>query len=89
MAARLRKMHTDEIRAKIRTSQLINRLTDHAFDKVELSATQIKSIEILLKKSIPDLSAIQHSGDPDRPVLHRIERTIVDPASANAANPDS
>lgn len=59
MAARkLKPFHSDEIRAKIQASQLINRLTDHAFDKVELSTTQIKAIEILLKKSVPDLSAV-------------------------------
>jgi len=59
MAARkLRPFHTDEIRAKIQASQLINRLTDHAFDKVDLSSTQLKAIEILLRKSVPDLSAV-------------------------------
>ncbi len=66
MAARkMRPFHTDEIRAKIQTSQLINRLTDHAFSKVELSATQVQSIKILLSKAIPDLSAIQLEGTGD------------------------
>ena len=61
-ARKLRPFHTDEIRAKIQASQLINRLTDHAFDKVELSATQIQAIKILLGKSVPDLSAVQIEG---------------------------
>lgn len=66
MAARkLRKFHTDEIRAKIKASQLINRLTDHALGSVELSATQVQSIKILLGKAIPDLSSVQLEGAGD------------------------
>lgn len=85
MAARLRKFHSDEVRAKIKTSQLINRLTDHALGALKLSPTQVRSIEILLKKTIPDLSAVQHSGDEDNPVaFKRIERVIVDPQGPNA-----
>lgn len=63
MAARLRPRHQDEVRAKIQASQLINRLTNHAFGEVELSTTQVKAIEILLKKSIPDLTAVDLTGD--------------------------
>jgi hypothetical protein len=75
MAARIRKHHQDEVRARIQTSQLVNRLTDHALGHTELSSTQIRAIEILLKKSIPDLSAIEISGDDENPLntVTRIE----------------
>lgn len=68
MAARkMRPFHTEEIRAKIQTSQLLNRLTDHALGKVELSATQVRAIEVLIKKTLPDLSAVDllatHQGE--------------------------
>lgn len=68
MAARkMRPFHTDEIRAKIQTSQLINRLTDHALGKIELSATQVRAIEVLIKKTVADLSAVDltatHQGE--------------------------
>lgn len=64
MAARVNKIrHDEETRAKIQASQLVNRLTDHALGNVELSQTQVRSIEILLKKTLPDLSAVEHSGD--------------------------
>ncbi len=63
MASRLNLRHQDDVRKKIQASQLINRLTDHAFAKVEMSPTQVKAAEILLKKSIPDLSQVQGSGD--------------------------
>lgn len=49
---------------KIQTSQLINRLQNHALGKkvggkaIDLSPTQLRAIEILLKKAIPDLSAV-------------------------------
>lgn len=84
MAARLRLRHQDEVRAKIQTSQLLNRLTDHAFGKVELTQTQIKAIEILLRKSIPDLAAIQLSGDADNPVELRFKW-----ADSNTSTPTS
>ena len=74
MAARtLRPRHQDEVRTKIQASQLLNRLQNHALGKpdekpVELSTTQIKAIEILLRKTLPDLSSVELTGDPNRPV---------------------
>ena len=62
MAARLRSRHQDEIREKIKTSQLVNRLTNCALGDVELTAQQLKAIEILLRKSLPDLSAVSIEG---------------------------
>ena len=65
MAARLRAKHQDEIRAKIQTSQLVNRLQDHADGKNEMSPTQVRAAEILLKKAMPDLSAIEGAVEVD------------------------
>lgn len=54
------KLHQDDVRRKIQVSQLLNVLNDQALGKSEdLSAARLKAIEILLKKSLPDLSAIQ------------------------------
>ena len=58
MAVRLNKRHGDMVRTKIQTSQLLNRLADHAFGKIELEANQIRSIEILLNKALPNLQAV-------------------------------
>lgn len=59
MPARIRKVkHDQSTRAKIQTSQLINRLTNHAVGKVKLQPTQVKAIEILLRKTLPDLQSI-------------------------------
>jgi hypothetical protein len=72
MAARTRKSrHDDFTRDKIKTSQLINRLTKHAFGTIELSQTQVNAIRILLGKSLPDLAAISHSGPNGEPLESR------------------
>lgn len=69
MAARLNPRHQDFVRAKIQASQLINVLQNHAFGiGDELSPSRIKAIEVLLKKSVPDLSQVTLSGDEDNPV---------------------
>lgn len=60
MAARLNKRHTEDIRTKIQASQLINVLQNHALSEdSELSMSRMKAIEILLRKSVPDLSSVQ------------------------------
>ena len=64
MAARIRRIANDEnTRAKIKTTQLVKRLSDHAFGELELSPSQIKAIEILIRKTLPDLSAINVDGN--------------------------
>lgn len=57
-------------REKIQTSMLINRLQDSALGKIELTQIQYQSINALLKKTVPDLSAVTISGDEDNPVKH-------------------
>jgi len=57
MAARINKIRHDEnTREKIRTSQLLNRLQDHALGTVEMSSTQVRAAEVCLRKVLPDLS---------------------------------
>jgi hypothetical protein len=68
MAARMRKTHQDDVRAKIKTSQLINRLEDHALGHLDLTTTQIKAIEVLIRKTLPDLSSVELGGDPANPI---------------------
>ena len=70
MAARLRKTHQDEVRAKIQASQLINVLQNHALGETEeISASRMKAIEILLRKSLPDLTSVTISGDEENPLV--------------------
>lgn len=78
MAARLRNLHSEQVRSKIQASQLINRLTQHALGKIDLKPEQVRSIDILLKKCIPDLSAIQLSGDDENPI-HAVTEIVLRP----------
>jgi hypothetical protein len=71
MAARKNLSHDQRTREKIQTSQLVNRLQSFANGKIELSRDQIKAIEVLLKKSLPDLSAVELSGTMEQNVTVR------------------
>jgi hypothetical protein len=51
MAKRKMLFHPDYVREKIRASQLINRPQKCAFGEISLTVTQLRAIEILLRKS--------------------------------------
>jgi hypothetical protein len=57
-----RRPHSEVVRDRIRASGIIARLVKHVFGEIELSATQVRSAEILLKKVVPDLKQIEHTG---------------------------
>ena len=63
MAARKRTWTPDVVRKRLRVSMLAKRLRDHALGQNEMTATQIKAAEILLRKAWPDLKAVEHSGE--------------------------
>lgn len=68
------RLHQEDVRAKIQAGQLIKVLMDQALgDAPELPPSRMKAIEILLKKSLPDLQAITISGDPDRPQVYEFK----------------
>lgn len=87
MAARIDKRHSDETRAKIRTSQLINRLTDHALSERPLmDASQVAAAKILIAKTLPDLTATEISGPDGGPLL--VSATPLTPAQWAAQHAD-
>ena len=60
-----------EIRAKIQTSVLIDRVHKYATGELsddEVSSNRLNAIKLLLSKSLPDLSSVEITGDPDNPV---------------------
>ena len=71
MATRLSPAHDERTRAKIQTSQLINRLQSFALhhkdpdtDKaVEIDPVRLRAIEVLLRKCLPDLSNVALTGE--------------------------
>lgn len=73
MAARKRAIRHDEnTRMKIQAAQLINRLTAHACGELELSSTQVRAIEVLLRKTLPDLSDVRMEVDA-QPITFQLD----------------
>jgi hypothetical protein len=67
----INKLHQEDVRKKIQVSQLLNVLQNHALgESEELSPTRMKAIEILLRKSMPDMASVTISGDADQPLQH-------------------
>lgn len=64
MAATKRNpMTVPKARDAIAATQLMNRLIDHGFGKVELAPTQVRAIEVVLKKLQPDLQSVAIGQD--------------------------
>lgn len=66
-------------REKIRATQLAKRLQYYALgepdeqgNQVDLSASQIRAIEILLKKTVPDLQSTELTGPNNQPLMPSI-----------------
>lgn len=63
MAARKRKFQPEAVRQKIRGSHLVRRLQQHIDGKIELTMAQVRAIDILLRKIVPDLVQTSISGE--------------------------
>lgn len=72
ITAKLNPRHQQLIRDKIQAGLLIEKLQRCALEGLELTSQQMKAIEILLKKSVPDLQSIEMTGDNDAPVVLKV-----------------
>lgn len=85
------KLQQDQTRAAIKTTQLIKRLQGFALgenetrpDKdgnenpIEIDAGRLKAIEILLRKSLPDLSAVKLEGSGDNGEVEIVFKTVIE-----------
>jgi hypothetical protein len=73
MAKRIRKTTlTDDWKAKIQATQLINRLMSGAMGEVDLTSVQVNAAKVLLSKVIPDLKStdMQLSGKENAPAFN-------------------
>lgn len=71
MAARINKTkHDDKTKRLISASQLLNRLISHANGEIEMTASQVNAAKIVIGKSIPDLKAIEVTGEDGGPIEH-------------------
>lgn len=81
MAARLNAAHQEDVRLKIKTSQLINRLQGFVLgegdpktgEPIVIDNNRLKAIEILLRKSLPDLSSVTIGGEGGGALVVRLE----------------
>lgn len=71
----------DSVRAKIKTSMLVNRLTSFVKGTVKLEPAQVTAALGLLKKTVPDLSSVELSGE----VNMRRATDVTDDELANIA----
>ena len=71
MAPRLNTKQSAQTREAIKTTQLVKRLQAFALNdpEVEIDMPRLKAIEILLRKSLPDLSSTTLTGDADSPLI--------------------
>ncbi len=81
------KEQQERTREAIRTTQLVKRLQIFALGEkdeqgldVELDANKLRAIEVLLRKSLPDLSSVTlEGGEPPLELVHTVTRRIVRP----------
>jgi len=56
--------HNEDTRKKIQSQAIINRLTTHVMaDKPIMDASQVNAAKTLLAKVLPDLKAVEVSGE--------------------------
>ena len=71
MAARIRKTTlSDQWKAKIQAGVILDRLVKHVNGEIEMTASQIKAADILLKKTVPDLARTEVTGKDGEPQQH-------------------
>lgn len=74
MAARKQRWHPDEVRQRIKASQLINRLNDHAnSDRPLMDNSQVTAARVLLNKVLPDLQSTALTGEQGGPITVKWE----------------
>lgn len=83
MANRKNLAHSELVRARIRSSQLVNRLQGFVLGKkdsktkrkIDLSPHQVAAALGLLRKTIPDIQSIEHLGE----VTAKVHMVSADP----------
>lgn len=63
MARRKIAWTPQKVRQRIRVGVLLQRLQKHALGEIDMTKTQIVAALGLLKKTVPDLSSIEHTGE--------------------------
>jgi hypothetical protein len=75
MAARKGIVLTDSWKKKIQIGVILDQLIKHVQGKNEMSTTQIAAAKILLSKVIPDMKAVEHTGEVTTNYVLRLPQT--------------
>ena len=62
------RRHQDDIRAKIQAAMIVKRFQDSFTGLADMTDQQVNIGKILLNKVLPDLKAVEHSGDQENPI---------------------
>lgn len=60
--------YAEAVRSRIRAGGIVNRLEQHVLGKVEMSASQVSAALGLLRKCVPDLASMEHTGRDGGPI---------------------
>ena len=66
------------IQERLEAGEVAKRLMDHFLGDLELSQTQIKAVEILMKKVLPDQKAMELTGADGKDLFTSVLREVVD-----------
>ena len=64
--------HSEHTRKRIKTGLLVKRMQEHALGIIEMTPSQITAAQTLLRKTVPDLSAV------DMNVKGSLEANLID-----------
>lgn len=77
MPPRIRKIrHDEDTRAKIQAGNIVTRLQKFINGEVEMAPHQVTAALGLLKKSLPDLTSVEHSGDVTTTYVARLPAPV-------------
>jgi predicted regulator of amino acid metabolism with ACT domain len=55
--------YVNAVRARIRAGGIVDRLEKHVLGKIEMSASQVAAALGLLRKVVPDVAVMDHTGE--------------------------
>ena len=53
----------ENLRLRIDAARIVEHLRDHVVGKIEMTATQVTAGVALLRKVMPDMTALEHTGE--------------------------
>ena len=71
--AKMTRRQSERARAAIQTSRLLQLLQKHALGLAEMSTSQIRAAEIILRKTLPDMKSLEVAAEVEQKVEYTKE----------------